>query len=88
MTVIPNKVSPSRYTLGVSLSEDRRCYACGRLDHPAVVRVNIDGIWTAFCEDCRSALIAFLITPSLEKFDSEGHPGGGATASVEHIDVE
>lgn len=61
-----NTISCERGTIGVRAMPDGLDGGNCHLRHntPAVVRVNLDGIWVSLCQDHRNALSLMLTDPS------------------------
>jgi hypothetical protein len=64
-TLPENVISTGPGTIGVREMPDHldsgRCHL--RDGNVAIVRVNLDGVWTSLCEDHRNTLISFLFKP-------------------------
>ena len=61
-----NVVTTQRGSLGAVMFDGRSCDGCtNRMhEHDDIARVNIGGMWSYLCGDCRAALVEMLQNPT------------------------
>lgn len=58
-----NTVTTARRSLGARLLDPLDPVWCSGCGADALMRVNVDGVWSYLCASCRDAFVGFLLAP-------------------------